>query len=213
MKLKSFISALAVVAALLSFSSCQSNTNTYTEILSEEEIAERYSTTTTEIKTIVTEETTVSTIPVTTTEEDNSIITADTREELAKGLLEAILAGDKDTAKRYGVSSEDYALMQEDLINGKEKIGLGVNDKVTASDFEIYITGPYSFMDGTYKPLESAYDKAFVYVISPTLTTVSFHFQIVYDFDLEQYTVYTAFADGTHYDKLQPRLANEQLIQ
>ena len=211
MKFKRIISVLTVAATLFSLSACQSNTNTYTEILSEEEIAERYSTTTTEIKTIVTEETTVSTMPVTTTEEDNSIITADTREELAKGLLEAILAGDKDTAKRYGVSNKNYILMQEALTKGKEKAELSTIDVVTVSDFEIYITGPYN--GEPCKPLESVYDKAFVYVISSKLPTVSLHFQIKYDYDLEQYTISSAFVDGTHYDKLLPRLVNEQPIQ
>lgn len=44
MKFKNTVSALMVIAALLSLSACQSNTNTYTETLSEEEIAEKYTT-------------------------------------------------------------------------------------------------------------------------------------------------------------------------
>ena len=44
MRFKRFISAFTVAATLLSLSACQSNTNTYTEILSEEEIAEKYTT-------------------------------------------------------------------------------------------------------------------------------------------------------------------------
>ncbi len=145
------------------------------------------------------------------TEEDNSLITADTREELAKGLLEAICAGDKDTVGRYGVTNKNYTSMQEAITKGKEKAELSTTDAVTVSDFEIYITGPYK--GGTCDALESAYDKAYVYVISPTLTTVSFHFQITYDYDMEQYVIDSAFVDGTHYDKLLPRLANEQPIQ
>lgn len=145
------------------------------------------------------------------TEEDNSLITADTREELAKGLLEAICAGDKDTVGRYGVTNKNYTSMQEAITKGKEKAELSTTDVVTVSDFEIYITGPYK--GGTCDALESAYDKAYVYVISPTLTTVSFHFQITYDYDMEQYVIDSAFVDGTHYDKLLPRLVNEQPIQ
>ena len=47
MKLKGFASVLTVSVLLLSVCGCQDNSNTYTEILSEEEIAARYSTTTT----------------------------------------------------------------------------------------------------------------------------------------------------------------------
>ena len=142
--------------------------------------------------------------------DDTSPITADTREELAKGLLEAILSEDKDTAKRYGVTNKNYTLMQEALKQGKEEQGKTSSYEATSSDFEIYITGAYK--GGTCDALKSEYEKAFVYVISPTLPTVSFHFQITYDYDIERYVLYSAFVDGMHYDKLLPRLKNEQPI-
>lgn len=209
MKIKNFIFVITASSVLLSFGGCQNNSSTYTEILSEED-AEKYSTAATMSEIVDTEETPVSTIPAEITEEDDSLIAAKTREELAKGLLEAICAGDKDTVERYGVSNKNYISMQEALTNGKKETELSDTDQVSVSDFEIYITGPYK--GNICESLKSEYDKAFVYVISPTLTTVSFHFQIIYDYDIEQYIIDSAFVDGTHYDKLLPRLSNEQPI-
>ncbi len=67
MKLNRFASALTVSALLLSMCGCQNNSNTYTEILSEEEIAARYTTTTTATSEAVIMQTSENT-SVTTTE-------------------------------------------------------------------------------------------------------------------------------------------------
>lgn len=170
--------------------------------------------------------TTTAPIPTETTTEDNSLITADTREELAKGLLEAICAGDKDTIKRYGFSNKAYTSTQEILTESKEKAGLSVTDEVTATDFEIYITGPSD--GGPYEVLDSSYDRGYVYIISPKLSSIEYKFQIVYDYDLEQYAIDAddrvgksansgdAYADNgyaTHYDSVLPKLINVQPIQ
>lgn len=195
---------IALTIAALSLTGCSNDEGTSS--VTEQNVSGLTSENETFVTTSTTEEVTEE-----STEEDNSLITADTREELAKGLLEALLTEDKDTVIRYGVSNKNYTSMREAISKGKDNAGLSDTDEVTISDFEIYITGP--FKGSVCEALNSEYDKAFVYIISPTLTTVSLHFQIIYDYDMEQYVIDSAFVDGTHYDKLLPRLANEQPIQ
>lgn len=129
------------------------------------------------------------------TTEDNSLIMADTREELAKGLLEAILTEDKDTVIRYGFSSKIYSQMQEAITESKEKAELGVEDVIATSDFEIYFTGPSKSEVG------SATDKVYVYIISPKLTFIELgSFTIQYDYDAEKY-LFKKSSDAYSYAK------------
>ncbi len=120
-----------------------------------------------------------------TTEEDNSLITADTREELVVGLIDSICTGDKDTVKRYGFSNKAYTSMEEILTESKEKVGLNSSDIVTAADFSVYI---YSKFDGwSYYEVDSEQSDAYVVVISEKLPSLEFKFTILYDYDLETY--------------------------
>lgn len=124
------------------------------------------------------------TVPEETSQEkDNSIITADTREELAKGLLEAIIADDKDTILRYNVSKKIYVQISEAVSQAKERAGLNESDELSLDDFEIYITGSNN------QPLSSEYEKAHCYVFSQKLSSIKLGgFTIIYDYDLETYS-------------------------
>ncbi len=194
MKLKSFISALTVVAALLSFSSCQSNTNTYTEILSEEEIAARYSTTTT-----TTSETT---LPKTITEDgiiyifdeatqlylpektDTEQVTeeivkteAETREELIAGIITAFCNKDEEAFNAYskGSSSQKYNKIYNTWCESLTDCGFDYKSvEVTPSDFECY----YSelFFDEKGELL-----KAIEYVVVCPKYESDFYFAIDFD--------------------------------
>lgn len=126
------------------------------------------------------------------TEEDNSIILADTREELVIGLLEAILAEDKDKVMKYNFSSKSYTKIQESLSDSKIKAGLSKNDALTSEDFEIYLTGPNK------SSVNSTTDKVFVYIISPKLTMLEIGaFVIEYDFDTEKYMFSYSKGEGS----------------
>ena len=141
MKLKKSTSLFLAVSIAVLFSSC-SNPNTDSSDTNSTSSAPSQSVTSSD-ETGKTEENITSSLSSETIEndtsssEDTSQITADTREELAKGLLEAILTEDNDTAKRYGVTNKNYTLMQEALKQGKEKEGVDSSYKVTISDFEI----------------------------------------------------------------------------
>ncbi len=196
---KKFLSTALMIAIMLSLSSCQDNSNTYTEILSEEEIAARYSTTTAATSetslpktitdddgiTYIFDEDTQLYLPVKTdteqTTQDTSPITADTREELAKSFLEAILAGDKNMTKRYNVSSKIYAQIQEALSESKAKAGFSDEDVLTIDDFEIYFYGP---MWSAYNPTD---ERVNMTILSKKLSSFSLDRTIVYDYDAEQY--------------------------
>lgn len=139
MKFKRIISALTAVFVLFSLSGCQSNTNTYTEILSEEEITERYSTTTTKSKAVVTEETTVLTTPVTT--ETPVKTEAETREELIAGIITAFCNKDEEAFNAYakGSSSEKYNKIYNTWCESLTDYGFDYKSaEVTPSDFECY---------------------------------------------------------------------------
>lgn len=127
----------------------------------------------------------------TSAEEDNSIITADTREELTKGLLEAILADDKDTVLRYNFSKKAYTKTMEALVEAKEKAGLNDSDVLTIDDFEIYITGP------SHSEVGSATANTYVEIISKKLSSLLLGpYMIIYDYDSEQYMIDYLKGDG-----------------
>lgn len=123
--------------------------------------------------------------PAETTTEDNSIISADTREELAKGLLEVICAGDKDTMKRYGFSNKAYNITQDVLLESKENAGLSSSDEITSADFEIYLHS--RFDGGNFHKVTSKYKDTYVVIISEKLPSICFNFTIIYDDDSEKY--------------------------
>ena len=112
MKFKCIISVLTVAATLLSLSACQSNTNTYTEILSEEEIAEKYTTEASKATaTEVIETVELITEPKTEQVTEEIVKTeAETREELISGIITAFCNKDEETFNAYskGSSSEKY---------------------------------------------------------------------------------------------------------
>lgn len=123
------------------------------------------------------------TVPEETSQEkDNSIITADTREELAKGFLEAIIADDKDTILRYNVSKKIYVQISEAVSQAKERAGLNESDELSLDDFEIYIYG------ANYSAVGSAADTVYGDILSPKLSSFSYSFTIQYDYDTEKYT-------------------------
>lgn len=131
---------------------------------------------------------------VTTTEEDTSLITADTREELAIGLLEAICADDEKTIKRYGYSSKAYTRMIDNLRKSKQNAGLSEDEVIATSDFEIYISDGWGMdmeIDYIHNPEASKYDNASVYIISSKLPSIVFVFRIDYDYDTQKYNLYS----------------------
>lgn len=163
---------MAMAFAAVSLTGC-SNNSTFSDNVSEIS-SEQESFVTTSFTTVPEE---------TSQEKDNSIITADTREELAKGFLEAIIADDKDTILRYNVSKKIYVQISEAVSQAKERAGLNESDELSLDDFEIYITG------SNKSPLSSEYEKAHCYVFSQKLSSIQLGgFTIVYDYDLETYS-------------------------
>ncbi len=132
---------------------------------------------------------------VTTTEEDTSLITADTREELAIGLLEAICADDEKTIKRYGYSNKAYTLIMNNLQESKLNAGLSEDEVIDSTDFEIYISDPWSYgmkIDYIHNLEASKYDRACVYIISKELSSLLLKFTIDYDYDTQKYNLYSS---------------------
>ncbi len=143
MRFKRFISAFTVAAALLSFSSCQSNTNTYTEILSEEEIVEKYTTEASKATaTEVIETVELITEPKTEQVTEEIVKTeAETREELIAGIITAFCNKDEETFNAYakGSSSQKYSKIYNTWCESLTDYGFDYKSaEVTPSDFECY---------------------------------------------------------------------------
>lgn len=169
---------IALTMAALTLTGCSSDEGSSS--VTEQNVSGLSSENETFVTTSTTEEVTEE-----STEEDNSLITADTREELAKGLLEAICASDKDTVGRYGFSNKAYNLMQDILLESKEKAGLNSSDEVISADFNIYL---HSKFDGSnYHKVDSEYNDVYVVIISEKLSSLELKFTILYDDELEKY--------------------------
>lgn len=216
-KITAMIMALTIAALSLTGCSSDEGTSSTTEQNISGLSSESEAFVTTSTPEIVTEETT----------KDTSPITADTREELAIGLLEAVLTDDKDTAKRYNVSSKIYASIQTALEESKEKAEIGEEEILTVNDFEIYFTGPNSSQVGDDT------DTVYMTIISQKLSSIELGtFTILYDFDTEKYMFkktsdrynYATFADSnaehlvdygyeTQYEYMSSKLKNGQLVE